>query len=64
MLSISWPQATEATMAIAIVIAVVVFPVDRPNNLANWPIPAAVSNWEPSCKLTRGVSLVFCDKTN
>ena len=41
MLTITWPEATEATMNIVIIFAAVIIPLDCPNNRARWPIPEA-----------------------
>ena len=59
MLTITWPEATEATMNIVIIFAAVIIPLDCPNNRANWPIPEAHPMWECGGEFTRGVPLLF-----
>jgi hypothetical protein len=54
MLTITWPEATEATMNIVIIFAAVIIPLDCPNNRAAWPIPEALMTWEFRCELTSG----------
>jgi hypothetical protein len=67
MLTITWPEATEATMNIVIIFAAVIIPLDCPNNRANWPIPEALLTWEFMGAFTRGCSTfvhanVWCDR--
>ena len=59
MLTITWPETTEATMNIVIIFAAVIIPLDCPNNRANWPIPEATIIWECGDEFTRGVPLLF-----
>ena len=61
-ITIAWAQATGRTMNIVIIFAAVMFPIDCPNNRAEWPIPAAHFILEPNVAFTRGV-LLLCAAT-
>lgn len=42
MFTVSWSDLAGLTMTIVVACAAVMFPVDRPNDRANWPIPEAL----------------------
>jgi hypothetical protein len=46
MFTVSWDDLAGLTMTIVVACAAVMFPVDRPNDRAYWPIPEANHIWE------------------
>ncbi len=46
MFTVSWDDFAGLTMIIVVACAAVMFPVDRPNDRADWPIPEAIRIWE------------------
>jgi hypothetical protein len=58
MLTVSWSCVAQATMTFVIIVMAIMFPVDSPNNRAEWPIPAANFTWELPAAFTRGVLLL------
>lgn len=41
MLKVSWSHLAGVTTIVVVACAIVMFPLDRPNDLACWPIPEA-----------------------
>lgn len=45
MFTVSWNELAGLTTIIVLACTAVIFPVDRPNDRANWPIPVASFMW-------------------